>query len=108
MVTIIGTEKRTSADGRKFNVFVLQGGIDVVKSKTTGKSYITTHKVSMVCTLDDVSAKQQIGTKLPGTIQKVACDPYDFKVPQTGEMVKLDYTFQYNPETVSMEEAVFG
>jgi len=60
----------------------------------------------MVCTLDDEGCKHQIGTSLPGTIEKVACDPYDFKVPQTGETVKLDYTFRYNPESASVEEAV--
>ena len=108
MVKVIATEKRTSADGRKFNVLILQGGIDVVKSKRTGKSYLTAHKVSMVCTLDEVSAREQVGAKLPGTVQKIACEPYAFKVPQTGETVQLDYTFQYSPESVSMEESVFA
>ena len=107
MVKIIGTEKRSS-NGRTFNVLILQGGIIVAKSKTTGKTYLTAHRVSTVCTLDEANCKQQIGSLLPGTIEKVACAPYDFKLPQTGEIVKLDYTFQYNPETVSAEEAAFA
>ena len=108
MVKVIAFEKRTSADGRKFNVLILQGGIDLVKSKRTGKSYLTAHKVIIVCTMDEESAREQVGTKLHGTIQKVACEPYEFTIPQSGEKIMLDYTFQYSPETETMEEAVFA
>jgi hypothetical protein len=89
-------------------VLLLQGSIDVVKSNTTGKQYITAHKVSMVCTLDQDSCKEQIGTKLPGSIEKVSCAPYEFMIPQSGEKVMLNYTYQYNAENVSAEEAVFA
>lgn len=108
MVKVIGTEKRTSKEGSSFNVLLLQGSIDVVRSKTTGKSYITAHKISMVCTLDEENCKEQIGTKLPGSIEKIACEPYEFTIAQSGEKVQLDYTYRYNPENVSAEEAVFA
>ena len=107
MVKVISFEKRTAFDGRKFNVLILQGGIDMIKSKRTGKSYLTAHKVSMACTMDEETAKEQIGSKLPGTIQKIECEPYEFIIPQSGEKVMLDYTFKYSPETASMEEAAF-
>ena len=107
MVKVIGMEKRSS-EGRDFNVLILQGKLDVVLSKTTGKPYLTAHKVSMVCTLDDESCKEQIGLKLPGTVEKVACEPYEFTIAQSGEKVQLDYTYRYNPETATIEEAVFA
>ena len=109
MVKVVGFSKRISKEGREFNTLLLQGGIGVVKSKN-GKTYISAHKVSLVCTLSEDECKQQIGSLLPGTIEKVACDPYEFTLQQTGEKVMLDYSFRYSPEnaSASIEEAAFA
>lgn len=109
MVSIIGTEKRTSEDGKKtFNVLILQGGIEAVKSKATGRQYITARKANIVCTFDEMTAKSMIGQKLPGSIEKQSCEPYSYTIPQSGEVVQLDYTFVYSNEGLENEEAVFA
>jgi len=109
MVTIIGVEKRTSEDGKKdFNVLILQGGIEAVRSKATGKNYITARKANIVCTFDEATAKELIGGKLPGSIEKQSCEPYEYKIPQSGEVVQLDYTYVYTNEGAENEEAVFA
>jgi hypothetical protein len=38
MVTIVGLEKRKSADGKEFNVMSLQGSVVVAISKATGEA----------------------------------------------------------------------
>jgi len=107
MVKVIGTEKRTSEKG-EFNILILQGGAEIVMSKATGKAYVTAHKVKLPSTFDERSAKELIGTSMPGKIVKEACVPYEYKIPQTGELVTLDFTYRYSPEAVSMEEAAFA
>jgi len=49
MVTIVGLEKRKSADGKEFNVISLQGSVVVAISKATGKPYLTARKSSIPC-----------------------------------------------------------
>jgi hypothetical protein len=61
MVTIVGLEKRKSADGKEFNVISLHGSVVVAISKATGKPYLTARKSSIPCTFDEVLAKSLIG-----------------------------------------------
>jgi len=46
---------------------------------------------------------------LPGTVQKIECEPYDYAIPTTGEIVKLTHKYLFNPSpnTATMEEVVF-
>jgi hypothetical protein len=37
---------------------------------------------------------------MPGTIERVECDPYNYTVPETGEVVTLAHTYEYVPGTV--------
>ena len=41
MVTIIGFQKRTNAEDQEFNVLVLQGGVELLKSSESGQFYAT-------------------------------------------------------------------
>lgn len=106
MVTIIGFNERTSAEGEKFFSLTVQGGIDMVASKTTGKFYATARKCSIPSTFDEVTCKALIGQQLPGDIKKVPCDPYDFAIPSTGEVIELSHTWEYTQDT--LEEVIFG
>ena len=108
MVTIIGLEKRENKEKEEFNVLILQGGIETIISKETGKPYLTARKTSIPCTFDEVVAKKMLGKELPGEILKMDCDEYDFTIPETGKKIKLDYTYVYNPEPVGIEETVLG
>lgn len=107
MVKIIGAEARKNTHGEEFMVFLLMGGMEMVKSKETGRYYATARKTSIPCTFDEETAKSFIGTKLTGSIEKVQCDPYDFVV-DGGEVIRLDYRWGYNPSPNTTEEVVMG
>lgn len=107
MVRIVSMEKRLNkVKNQEFNVMVLQGDVEVVFSKATGKPYITARKTSIPCTLDEQSAKMLIGQTLPGAIERKECDPYEFLIPGTKKPIKLNHTFQYSPDPVTVEEVV--
>ena len=48
-----------------------------------------------------------IGERVPGSVVKKQCEPYDFVSETTGEIVKLDYMWVYVPEGSSVEDAIF-
>jgi hypothetical protein len=39
-----------------------------------------------------------IGTQIPGRIEKVECEPYEYTIRETGETVYLRFKFVYVPE----------
>lgn len=98
MVTIIDFKKRISENGDEFNVLILQGGLEMAKSQETGKFYATAKKCSITSTFTDEVCQELVGTKIPGKVKKVSCDPYEFTVPETGEIIDLDYRWEYQPE----------
>jgi hypothetical protein len=106
MVTIIGLEKRKAADGKEFNVMNLQGSVEVAISKATGKPYLTARKSSIPCTFDEVLAKALIGQSLPGEIERIEVDEYEFLVPGTKKKIKLNHSYRYSAEPVSISEVV--
>ena len=108
MITIVGFEKRKNKEDEEFNVLILQGGIETVISKQTGKPYITARKTSIPCTFGDEFAKNLIGNEMPGSIERIECDPYEYMVPETGEVINLTHTYQYSAEPATMEETVMG
>ena len=106
MVTVIGSEKRMSATGKEFNVIVLQGDIEIVVSKETGKPYLTARKTSIPCTFDESIAKTLIGSQLPGGIERVEVKPYEFVVPSTKKKIKLSHSYLYSKEPATVLEVV--
>ena len=108
MVTIVDFKKRKNAEGKEFAVLILQGEIETVRSKTTNRPYITARKTSIPTTLDEIFAKNMVGKELPGTIERIDCKAYEFTNPETGEKVKLDYTYQYNENPATITEEIMG
>ena len=98
MVRIINYKERETEDGRTFLVLELQGGIEMVRSQNTHKFYATARKTSIPVTFDEETCKALIGQEMPGRIEKVECDPYVFTIKDTGEVIHLDYKYEYNPE----------
>ena len=98
MVTVIDLRTAKNNLGEEFTTLVLQGPPVAVQSKETGRFYITARKCSIPCTFDLVMAKAMIGQQMPGTIDKVPCEPYDYVVPESGEIVQLDFSWAYNPD----------
>lgn len=107
MVKIIDYAVRTNRLGEPFCVLILQGGIELVKSQETGLFYVTDKRTSIASTLDEESCKEVIGQKLPGTIQKVQCDPYEYTVEKTGEVIELSHRWVFVKEGETLEEAIF-
>lgn len=107
MVTIVDYSLRTTQEGKEFYSLVLQGGIELVKSKQTERYYATLKKCSITSTFDEATCKAAIGQQFPGSIQKQSCEPYTFVVKETGEAMELNYRWAYLPDGASMEEAIF-
>lgn len=101
MVRIINYKERVREDGEAFFVLELQGGIQMVKSQQTDKFYVTAKKATIPSTFDEVTCKALIGTELSGTIEKVECDPYEYTIKDTGEVIQLDYRYEYSEEKQS-------
>ena len=108
MVTIVDFVKRENKEGQKFNALILQGGIEIVKSQGTGSFYATSKRASITSTFDDAACQNLIGQKIPGSVQKVTCDPYDFTVKETGEVLKLTHRWVYAKEGETVEEKVIA
>lgn len=107
MVTISDYKACQNSAGETFFALVLQGGIELVKSKTTGKMYATAKKATITSTFDEATCKTLIGTKLKGSIIKAPCEAYNYTVPEIGEAIQLSHTYQFSDEAVSVEESVF-
>lgn len=107
MVTVVGFAKRQRTDGQQFIALILQGGLEMVKSKQTDQYYCTVRKCSISSTFDEPTARMMIGEKIPGSIQKLTCENYSYVVKESGEVLNLDFRWAYLPEGASLEEAVF-
>ena len=99
MVTVTNYHVRQRKDGKEFVSLTLQGDIKMKQSQETGKFYATAKKCSITSTFDEQTAKNLIGTMMPGTIKRVESDPYDFTIQETGEVIKLAHSYEYAPET---------
>jgi hypothetical protein len=106
MVTIVGYRERQNLAGIKFYSLVLQGGLEMVKSKQTGRYYATAKRTSVTSTFIEEYCKELVGQKLPGSIQRMPCEPYEFTIPETGEIIKLDYRWIYLKEGETVDSVV--
>ncbi|QCX40131.1 hypothetical protein FF125_17380 [Aureibaculum algae] len=95
MVTVVNYESRTNKAGKEFNVLILQGGIEPVRSTITGKFYFSSRTCDVPASFDEMTCKNLIGTEFPGSIKRVPCEPYDFNIPNTEEYVNISHTWEY-------------
>ena len=107
MVTVTNYALRKTSEGREFYVLILQGGLSLVQSRQSGNFYATVKQTSIPSTFDEATAKSMIGERVPGSVQKKSCEPYEWINKTTGEIIRLDYRWAYVPEGASIEEAVF-
>ena len=94
MVRIISYKKRQREDG----------GIEMIKSKTTNQYYATAKKATVSTTFDEATCKGLIGTEFPGKISKIKTEPYQYTIRETGEVVSLEHRYMYLPDDVESEE----
>jgi hypothetical protein len=98
MVRIVNYLKRETEGGKEFFLLELQGGIEMVKSQETGKFYLTARKAVIASTFDELTCKGLIGTELEGKVVKVSCEPYEYTIKDTGEVITLNYRYEYVQE----------
>jgi len=82
--------------------------VELVKSKETGNFYATAKKASISSTFDEMTCKSLIGQQIPGSIQRVDTDPFEFTVKETGEIITLSHRWTYLKEGETVEEKVLA
>jgi hypothetical protein len=98
MVTVIAVHLREGEKGT-FVSLELQGDIELVQSQNTGRFYATNRKCFIGSTFDLPTAETFIGKKIPGSIVRVQSEPYDFTIPETGEVITLAHSYSYVPDS---------
>ena len=106
MLTIIGYKVRMNGEGEPFNALIVQGGLELVKSKVTGQYYATSKKASIPSTFDDKTCEKLVGHEIAGSIQKVECEPYEVTNQETGEVMEFSYRWVFVKEGSSVGESV--
>lgn len=97
MVKVIDYKSRETSEGKAFFVLILQGGIEIIKSMS-GNVYATAKRASLPTTFDSDICKGLIGVEMPGIIEKVSCEPYEYTIHETGEVVTLSHRYEYCEE----------
>lgn len=100
MVTVIGHNIRTQKDNEQktYISLELEGDIEMVQSQATGRFYATVRRCAISSTFDQLTAERMVGKQMPGSIERVPCEPYDFTIETTGEVMKIGYRWSYVPE----------
>ena len=96
MVTIIKTKIAQNSEGKEFVAVKLLGDAELVQSLSTGRFYLTAKQCYVSTTFSPEIANALIGTKLPGTIERVACEPYTYTT-EAGEEITLSHRYSYAP-----------
>lgn len=103
MVTITGYEKRTGENG-DFFLLQLQGDLEFAYSQKTGQPYATAKKCLIPCTFNEVVCQASIGKQMRGSIIKMAVEPYEYTMEETGEVIEMDYRYTYSPQEDVIDE----
>ena len=100
MVTVVGYSLRTQKEGDKKQYIALEieGEIEAVQSQNSGRFYVTVRRCTISSTFDEATAERMVGKQMAGSIERVSCQAYDYTMPETGEVVKMGYRWEYRPE----------
>jgi hypothetical protein len=105
MVTISNYFVRENKEGQHFISLELTGDVEFIQSSLTGKFYASAKRCSISSVFSEDVAKTLIGKQLPGTIQRVECEPYEYVVEKTGETMLLSHTYTYLPDKAQPQAA---
>jgi hypothetical protein len=97
-LTVTGYQKRVSKEGKEFLTIEIQGGVEFLQSSQTGRFYATVRKSSMTATFSEDVAASLIGSQIPGKIIRAEVEPYNYTVPETGEVLLLSHRWLYAPD----------
>jgi hypothetical protein len=98
MVTVTNFVPRTRKDGTTFIALEISGGLEIIQSSNTGKFYASVKKTTIPSTFDENIAKSLIGSQIPGNVVRVQVEQYDYVNKRTGEIMKLQHSYSYQPE----------
>lgn len=98
MVIIKSYRVRQNAEGKEFIALELQGDLEMIQSSQTGKFYASAKRCTISSTFTEEIAKTLVGKQIPGKIERVATEPYEYTVKETGEVISLAHTYVYVPE----------
>lgn len=98
MVTVVDFKTFEKEDGENFYALVVQGGIEVVKSKETGRNYLTAKNATVPTTFSRSICESLIGTTLEGKVKKMECDSYDFTPKDSDEVITLSHRYEFVTE----------
>jgi len=99
MVTITGYKVSENKEGEEFVRLEVQGGVLPVRSKKTGKLYLTSKKAYIASTYDERTAEALVGVSIPGDVKKVECDPFEYTIKETGENITMNHRYEYVEES---------
>lgn len=99
MVTVIDYAIRKKDGEKPYIALTLEGGIEMVQSQNTGRFYATVRTCVVSSTFDEATAGRMVGKEMPGSIERVPCEAYDFTIKETAEVIKLAYRWDYQPAT---------
>jgi len=107
MVKIVGYKIAKKESGDEFCLLIVQGGIEVVRSQATNKTYFTARTVNVPATFGEDMCRNLVGTEFEGHIIKVSCEPYEYIIKETGETMVIDYKYEFvDQETMIIDEQV--
>ncbi len=98
MVTITNCFTRQGKDGKPFVVLELTGDVEMIQSASTGRFYATAKRCNVPSSFSEETARMLIGKQMPGRIDRVQADPYQYTIKETGEVITLAHTYAYTPE----------
>jgi hypothetical protein len=102
-VKIVEYRIRLNSEQKPFLALILQGGIEIVKS-ANGNVYATAKKASLATTFDEATCKSLIGTEMPGQIVREECEPYQYTVEETGEVLMLSHRYVYTEQEQPVQQ----
>lgn len=106
MVKVIGCKVMENSQGEEFMGLILQGGIEMVKSEETGRFYATAKKVTVPSTFDEETSRNMVGEQILGSIAKVPCEPYEYTIKESGEVITLKHRWEFVPVSGKLPEQV--
>lgn len=104
MVTVKEVKKVENAMGEEFYGLIVQSGAMPVKSKATGRIYLTAKTAFVATTFDEQTANSMIGQEFEGSIKKVETDPYEYTIEETGEVIQLSHRWEYHDPALDLEQ----
>lgn len=103
-VTVKEIKRVRNSKDEEFYGLIVQSGAMPVKSKKTGRVYITAKTAFVATTFDEETASSLIGSEFEGFIRRVETEPYEYTIEETGEIIMLNHRWEYVDPALEMEE----